>query len=183
MKFKHTYLIFLLATCFASAQVKFEAKVSKKSLGINERLRVDFEMNQDGDNFTPPTFKGFKVIGGPNQSISNSWINGKRSYSKIYSYFLTPKSRGTFTISQATIQIGGETYKSLPINVVVTAAVTKPKDGNNADFVASENVHLVAEVSNTNPYLNEAITVVYKLPHGYCTYRTGKLSLCKKDGR
>ena len=38
-----------------------------------------------------------------------------------------------------------------------------PKDGNNADYVASENVHLVAEVSNANPYLNEAITVVYKM--------------------
>lgn len=29
--------------------------------------------------------------------------------------------------------------------------------------MASENVHLVAEVSNANPYLNEAITVVYKM--------------------
>src|SRR5690606_23279031 len=31
------------------------------------------------------------------------------------------------------------------------------------DYVASENVHLVAEISNSNPYLNEAITVTYKL--------------------
>ena len=41
------------------AQVKFEAKVSKKKLGINERLRVDFEMNEDGDNFAPPLLKVF----------------------------------------------------------------------------------------------------------------------------
>jgi hypothetical protein len=147
----------------ALGQVRFEAKVSKKKLGVNERLRVDFEMNKDGDNFTPPSFSGFTVVGGPNQSISNSWINGKRSYAKTFSYFLEPTRRGQFTIKQATIEIDGQTYKTLPIRIEVTGAVKKPKDGNNTDFVASENLHLIAEVSKANPYLNEAITVVYKL--------------------
>lgn len=145
------------------AQVQFETKLSKSKLGINERLRVDFEMNEDGDNFNPPDFQGFRVIGGPNQAISNSWINGKRSYSKTYSYFLSPQSRGKFTIGQATIEVEGQIYKSSPVEVEVTAAVERPKDENDADYIASENVHLVAEVSNTNPYLNEAITVVYKM--------------------
>jgi len=152
-----------LSCGITQAQVQFEVKVSKKKLGINERLRVDFIMNQDGDNFNPPSFEGFRVVGGPNQSISNSYINGKRSYSKTYSYFLSPKSKGKFTINQATIEIEGEIYKTLPIYVVITSAVDKPKDENDADYVASENVHLVAELSNSNPYLNEAITVVYKL--------------------
>lgn len=156
-------LVVMMSVGFTQAQVSFVAKASKKTLGINERLRVDFEMNEDGDNFVPPSFNGFNVVGGPNQSISNSWINGKRSYSKTYSYFLAPKSQGKFTINQATIEIDNQIYKTTPINIVVTAAVTKPKDGNNADYLASENVHLIAEVSKTNPYLNEAITVVYKL--------------------
>lgn len=154
---------FVLCSIAATAQVQFDAKVSKKRLGINERLRIDFEMNQDGDNFRPPSFDGFRVVGGPNQSISNSWVNGKRSFSKTYSYFLAPQTRGKITIAQATIEIEGETYKTLPVEVEVTAAVEVPKDGNNADYVASENVHLVAEVSNANPYLNEALTVTYKL--------------------
>ena len=153
----------MLSIGFVQAQVSFVAKVSKKTLGINERLRVDFEMNQDGDNFVPPSFKGFNVVGGPNQSISNSWVNGKRSYSKTYSYFLAPKTQGKFIINQATIEIDDQIYKTISLNIAVTAAVTKPKDGNNADYLASENVHLIAEVSKTNPYLNEAITVVYKL--------------------
>lgn len=165
MKLKNfIYIVFFVLSCgITQAQVQFEAKVSKKKLGINERLRVDFIMNQDGDNFNPPSFEGFRVVGGPNQSISNSYINGKRSYSKTYSYFLSPKSKGKFTINQATIEIEGEIYKTLPIYVVITSAVDKPKDENDADYVASENVHLVAELSNSNPYLNEAITVVYKL--------------------
>ena len=155
--------VFVLGGLAASAQVQFDAKVSKKRLGINERLRIDFEMNEDGDNFTPPSFENFRVVGGPNQSISNSWINGKRSFSKTYSYFLSPQTRGKITIGQATIDVKGATYKTSPVEVEVTAAVETPQDGNNAEYVASENVHLVAEVSNSTPYLNEAITVTYKL--------------------
>ena len=43
--------------------VNFETILSKKTLGLNENLRVDFKMNKDGDNFNPPDFKGFRVIG------------------------------------------------------------------------------------------------------------------------
>ena len=105
-------LFFVLSIGFAQAQVSFVAKASKKTLGINERLRIDFEMNEDGDNFVPPSFNGFNVVGGPNQSVSNSWINGKRTYSKTYSYFLAPKSQGTFTINQATIEIDDQVYNN-----------------------------------------------------------------------
>jgi len=164
MKLRIIILSFFLAISTISvAQVRFEAKASKNKLGVNERLRVDFEMNKDGDNFNPPSFKGFTVVGGPNQAVSNSWINGKRTYSKTYSYFLAPTSRGKFTIGQAEITIDDDIYKTTPIQVEVTTAVETPKDGNNSDFVASENLHLVAEISDSNPFLNEAITVVYKL--------------------
>jgi len=171
-------LLIVLSTSIAASQVKFEVKVSKKKLGINERLRVDFEMNKDGDNFNPPGFANFLVVGGPNQSVSNSWINGKRSFTKTYSYFLSPKKRGDFTISQATIEIGGQTYKTSPVKITVTAAVKKPNNGNNADYIASENIHLVAELSNSSPYLNEAITVVYKL---YVSPNTGVSNIREID--
>lgn len=171
-------LFLILATSIASAQVKFEAKVSKKKLGVNERLRIDFEMNKDGDNFVPPSFKDFDVVGGPNTSLSNYSRNGVRSYSKTYSYFLAPKKRGKFTIKQATIEIDGETYKTFPITINVTAAVNKPNGNAAASDVASDNIHLVAEVSKANPYLNEAITVVYKL---YVSLETGVSNWHEKD--
>jgi len=144
-------------------EVTFQMNLSKEKLGINERLRVEFSMNKDGDNFSPPPFEGFKVVMGPSQSISSSWVNGKRSFSKTYSYILVPTARGNFTIKQATIDIGGETYKTLPKTVEVTAAVDKPSDQKTVDDVADESLHLVAEVSKGNPYLNEAVTVIYKL--------------------
>lgn len=156
-------MIGLFVATSLQAQVKFEAKVSKEKLGINERLRVDFEMNQDGDNFRPPSFDGFRIIMGPNQSVSHQWINGKRSFSKTYSFILSPTARGNFTIEQATIEIDNKTYKTSPIEVEVTAAVSQSDLDDDIDQSATEGIHLVAEVSKRNPYLNEGITVVYKL--------------------
>ena len=143
--------------------VSFEAVLSKKSLGINENLRVDFKMNKDGDNFTPPSFKGFTVVGGPNQSVSNMWVNGKRTFSKSYSYFLNPSKKGSLTIGQATIEIDDNIYKTLPVKISVSESVAVSKDPNDPTYVVNENLHLVAEISNTNPYLNEGISIVYKL--------------------
>lgn len=143
--------------------VTFEMNLSKDKLGINERLRVEFTMNKDGDDFSPPDFNGFRVLMGPSQAISSSWINGVRSYSKTYSYTLAPTSRGSFNIKQASIVIDGKTYKSLAKKVEVTAAVDKPNGQTTVDEFADDNLHLVAEVSKTNPYLNEEISVVYKL--------------------
>ena len=164
---KFTTNIFLLLLVFAYstaiAQVKFEAKVSKNTLGVNERLRIDFEMNQDGDNFVPPSFQDFTVVGGPNTSVSNYWSNGKRSFTKTYSYFLSPKKQGSFTVKQAQIEIDGQVYKTFPIIIKVTKAIEKPKDPNDPAYIASQKIHLVAEVSKTSPYLNESITVLYKL--------------------
>ena len=108
-------MILALNSLFLSAQIKFDASVSKTKLGLNERLRVDFVMNQNGDNFSPPNFEGFQIIGGPNQSIKTTYVNGERSFSKTYSYFLQPLKKGSIRIKQASIEIDGEEYKSLPI--------------------------------------------------------------------
>ena len=120
-------------------------------------------MNKDGDNFTPPDFKGFRVLMGPSTQISSSWINGVRSYSKILSYILRPTARGKFTIKQATVEINGKIYKSATRKVEITAGVDKPSEQMTVDDVADKSLHLIAEVSKTDPFLNEAVSVVYKL--------------------
>ena len=166
-------LTVLLISSSLFAQVQFEAKVSKNSLGLNERLRIDFTMNADGDNFVPPNFEscGFKVVGGPSQSVSQSWINGKSSFNKSYIYILLPTQKGALTIKQGSIEINGQTYKTLPIKINVSNAVEIPKDPNEAPAIsANDNIYLVADISKANPYLNEPITVVYKL---YFSYNIG----------
>tara|TARA_B100000989_G_scaffold10819_1_gene7351 strand:+ start:7550 stop:9292 length:1743 start_codon:yes stop_codon:yes gene_type:complete len=144
------------------SQVKFDASISKSKLGLNERLRIDFVMNQNGDNFSPPNFENFQIIGGPNQSIKTSYVNGERSFSKTYSYFLKPLKKGNLKISQASIEIDGEIYKSLPIEVLITDSVSQPSDSV-TQYYSDDDIELRALISKGSPYLNEPITIVYKL--------------------
>jgi hypothetical protein len=167
---KKYFFLLLLSFQGLLAQVQFEAKVSKQTHGLNERLRIDFTMNDDGDNFTPPNFEGFKIIAGPSQQVSQSWINGKSTFNKTYSYYLLPTQKGNLVIRQASIDIRGQIYKTSPVKITVTAAVEQPRDPNDSQVSADESLHLVAEISKTNPYLNEPITVVYKI---YFSYNIG----------
>jgi len=160
---KKILILFLTISSFVlSAQINFEATVSKSKLALNERLRIDFVMNQNGDNFSPPEFENFQIIGGPNQSIKTSYVNGERKFSKTYSYFLKPLKKGTLKINQASIEIDGEIYKSLQIEVLITDSVKQPSDST-TQYYNDDDIELRALISKGSPYLNEPITVVYKL--------------------
>ncbi|MFN4199069.1 MAG: BatD family protein, partial [Flavobacterium sp.] len=167
---KYMFFLLLVGLTSLQAQVQFETKLSKTSVALNERLKVDFVMNVNGDNFVPPSFDGFKVVAGPSQQISQSWVNGKSSFNKIYTYYLLPNQRGNLTIRQASMEHEGQVYKTTPVTVNVTAAVEQPRDPNDTTISVSDALHLVAEVSKSTPYINEPITVVYKL---YFSYNIG----------
>lgn len=164
MKNKLTYIFLLLLSQSLLAQLEFTTKVSKNKLGVNQRLRVEFSINKQGaDNFKPPSFYGFEVVGGPSQSVNQSWVNGKSSYSQSYSYIVSPTKKGELTIDGATIEYRGEIVKSNRVKVAVVDAIELPKDPNDPDYIANQNVHLEVFVSNSKPYLGEGIYVEYRL--------------------
>ncbi len=157
-------LILLLFTQVVLAQVTFKTTVSKTELGLNERLRIEFSIDkQGGDDFTPPDFNNFKVLAGPSQSTSFSSINGRTTYKLTYTYIIQPTVKGMFTIPSASITYDGQIIKSNTIKVSVVDAIDIPEDPDDPRFLASQNIHLVAEISNTNPYVGESISVIYKL--------------------
>ena len=138
--------------------------VSKNKLGLNQRLKIQFTINKQGaDNFEPPNFKNFQIVSGPSQSISQSWINGKASFSQSYSYIIKPLKKGEFLIPYASINLNNNIIKSKPIKVIVLDPVEIPKDPNDPNYIAQQNVHLVAEISKSNPYVGEGIYVEYRL--------------------
>lgn len=166
MKKRIVYIFLLMSIITQSiiAQTEFKTTVSKSKLGVNQRFRIVFSINKQGaDNFTPPSFKNFKVIAGPSQSVNQSWINGKVSFSQAYTYFLTPKAIGTFTIPSATIQLNGKTLKSNTVKMSILKAVDESKNPNDPKNIADQNVHLVAEISKSKPFVGEGIYVEYKL--------------------
>lgn len=159
-------LLFSLFSLVAKAQdndIKFEAVLSKAKLGQNERLRVSFEMNKDGDFFEAPSFENFEVLMGPSQSISSSFINGKRSFSKSYTYVLRPKKQGQLIIDSASITIDNTVYTTDPKTVLVTKPIDNPNAPKTAQDIADESLYLVATLSNDKPYLNQGVLVTYTL--------------------
>ncbi len=167
MRFHKVYIlcfIFFSVQLLSAQEVFLKASVSKNELGVNQRLRIDFTINKQGaDDFALPDFKNFTVLGGPNTSISRSIMNGRSSFSQTYSYIIQPNKKGIFTIPSATIEYKGETLQSNTLTIKVLSESEIPKDVNDPLYIAGQNVHLVAEVSNSKPYVGEGIYVVYKL--------------------
>jgi hypothetical protein len=94
LKFYISLFICLLSISLVAQEATLKAKVSKNKLGVNQRLRIEFSIDkQGGDNFSPPNFTNFKVVGGPSQSVSQSWINGKVTFSQSYTYIIQPKRK------------------------------------------------------------------------------------------
>lgn len=161
---KLAFIILFLTSQLMFAQVEFTAKLSRNKIGQNENVRIDFTMNTtDGDNLELPSFEGFKVVGGPYQQISQSIVNGKRSSSKSFGFTLQPTKQGVLTIGSASVTIHGQVYKTEPVQITVTAPVQRPNDTSLPLIEPNESIHLVAQVSKSNPYLNEPITILYKL--------------------
>ena len=164
LKFYIPLFISLFSLAITAQEAALTAKVSKNKLGINQRLKIEFSINkQGGDNFSPPKFANFKVVGGPSQSVSQSWINGTVSFSQSYTYIIQPKIKGELVLGKASINIAGKTIESKPIKIIVVDAVAIPKDPNDPNYVAQQNIHLVAEISKSRPYVGEGIYVEYRL--------------------
>jgi len=166
MTFKKFYIlgILLIFTQSIFAQIEFKTSVSKNKLGVNQRFKVQFTVNKQGaDNFEPPSFTNFRVVGGPSSSVNQSWVNGKSSYSQSYIYIVEPTKVGEFLIGSARIEYKDKFVRTKPVKITVTKEVEIPKDPNNPQYIAQQNIHLVAEVSKTSPYVGEGIYVVYKL--------------------
>ena len=164
LKIYISFIISILSYSIFAQQAELSVSISKNSLGLNERLRIEFSINkQGGDNFKPPKFKEFKVIAGPSQSVSQSWINGKVTFSQSYTYILKPTRKGELVIEPASIEINGSTISSKYLKVIVTDPIDIPENPNDPEYIANQNIHLVAEVTKTNPYVGEGIYVEYRL--------------------
>jgi len=154
---------FLTLSVFAQKPT-LEVTVSKNKLGLNQRLKIQFSVNRQGaDNFKPPKFTNFKVIQGPSQSVSQSWINGKKSFSQSYSYILQPKRKGELIIGPASIEINRSAIDSKMIKIIVLDPIDIPENPNDPDYIAQQNIHLIAEISKSKPFVGEGIYVEYRL--------------------
>jgi hypothetical protein len=179
MKIKYLILtLFLIVGGKAfGQQPKFTASVNKSTVGTGEVFEVTFSVNGNGGNFTPPDFRGFRVVGGPNESQSMEIINGSASASISIGYDLMAVREGDFTIGAATIDVNGHNLTTSPIKITVVKGKPMPQNGQaQSQSSAPDNgiqqaspsdlsklLFIKAIVDKTNVYLGQQITVTYRI--------------------
>ncbi|MCO6501188.1 MAG: protein BatD [Vicingus serpentipes] len=163
--------IALLLFNFSYAQdFEFTAATSHQAVKTGDRFQIEFKGNGDFTNFKAPSFSNFRVLSGPNQSTSMSWINGRTSSSVSYSYILMAVKEGEFTIGPAVAAFEGKAYKTntLKINVTKGVPVQQNTGGNQQNTTTqqanvSDDLYIKASVNKTKVYQGEQIIATYKL--------------------
>ncbi|MBN1408288.1 MAG: protein BatD [Calditrichaceae bacterium] len=167
-------LITILLLSLSTAQdVSLKATVSANVMTVDDRFEYSVEVAGKSTSLPDvefPDFKDFYILSGPNSSTSIQFINGSMTSSKTLSFIMQPKAEGKFTIGKAAIEVNGETYTSNAINITVQKGSAKPQQPqqqapkNREDpEVSGQDLFLKTEVSRTNAYIGQQITVEYKL--------------------
>lgn len=171
-----------ITICFSNViaeDVKFYVS-APSTVGSGQQFAVTFTVNAAASNLKAPSFKGFSVLSGPNQSSSSSMqiINGRMSQSVSYSftYYLQAGNEGSYTISPAKITVEGKSYETETFTIKVVKASanagnqqqqqqqSRQQQNNQASTVIGDkDLFLKASVSNASPYLGEQVVVTYKL--------------------
>ena len=126
-------LLLITAASIGVAQTKFSATVSASQISKNEflQLRLTVENAKDVQRITPPVFKNFMVVSGPNQESGMTIVNGDVKNYIALSYVLKPKGPGNYTIAPATAIAGGKIFKSNMVTVQVSNQLAANTQGGN----------------------------------------------------
>ena len=177
-------LLIFSKVCATFAQdVDFKASAPAQVI-MGKPFQLTYTVNQRGKDLRAPEFTDFDYVAGPytSQSSSTSFVNGKRtsSFTMSYTYTLVASKEGSFTISPATIKVGGDTYTSNGVRITVlppdqpsnanvasqkrnannTSTTSQQREANNA---TEGNIFIRTLVSKTKVHEQEAILLSYKL--------------------
>ena len=174
------------------AQPKFYAKCSNKTIGKNDYLQIDFSVENAGsvESITPPSFKSFSVVSGPNQQSGITIINGNTIQNISIGFVLKPLSTGEFTIGSAIAKVNGKEYQTSPVSITVNNTstrsnnsvspfnsllqevqepVTKSFDdyilrhGENVEEKIKKNLFIKIDVNKNSCFVGQPVIATYKL--------------------
>ena len=132
------YRFFFIGLCFwhltVLADVSVQASVHPPSLPPSDMLDlvITVKYGDEVDMQSPrlPNLSDF-YLGGQHTSQNISIINGVVSKEKKYHYSLRPKGEGVFTIGPVEVVVGGELYKTEPLEVKVSSKFpSRPRSQN-----------------------------------------------------
>jgi len=164
------FLLIILPYSVFIAQ-EFNASVDKSTVVQNERFQIYFSF-QNGDlnrlsAFTPPSFKGIKIISGPNESRNMQIINGQVSGSLTYSFIAVASNLGKAQVGVATVNYNGSKLRTKPLTINVIKGSSTQKQVDSKLGISKEelnkNVFIRAIPNKSRISQGEQLTVSYKL--------------------
>lgn len=183
-------LFFLFITLFiAVTKITADDKTSfvtnaPEVVANGDQFRLTFNVNtQNIREFRAPSIKDFDVLMGPNRSFSQSIINGVSSSSVTYTYILMAQKQGIFVVPGATAIINGKATSSNSVKIKVlpsdqggentnsnnnssgsnNSSTGKPTQSSSGSGVSSNDLFVIATVSKSNVYEQEALLLSYKI--------------------
>jgi hypothetical protein len=158
-------LIFLLFVCIVplTAQSKLIAVADALRVEKGYTVGITFALEQDeATNFDAPDFEGFKVISGPNQAYSTTFINGKVSQKQSWSYLLMALSEGVHNIGTAAATTKNGVLKSNSLQITVTAS--SAATGTALSLATrGEPLFIQAKLNTDTAYLGQAVRLDHTL--------------------
>lgn len=165
-------LVFWMSVISGIAQeIRFDASLSKSKAAESEQIKITYSINANASGFTAPNLSEFNVLMGPQQMMSTQIINGRMTQSLSFSFVITGKKPGKYTIPPARIRVGNGELKSNSLEVEITkGAATSPGRGNTPGNTGNggaapngDELFVKAIVSKTNTWVGDQILVTYKL--------------------
>lgn len=154
-------LIILLFTGLSTLADDIQFKMSAPNIvKAGAQFSLTFTANAKGEDLRLPDIPNFDILMGPSTSSSTSMqiINGEvtRSQNYSYTYILSAKKPGRYTISPATIKIKRNIYQSNSINIQVI-------EQGNTEAESDQNLFIQYEINKSNVYKGEMILATLKL--------------------
>ena len=159
-------------------ELKFTATASPAKAAVGEQIKIVYSLNAMGSSFKVPDLSNFEVLMGPQQMFGSQNYNGKVSQSLSYTFIISGKKTGKFTIPPAAIKVGNGRMESnaLQIEIVKGAAANNSAKGNDNVVSTNSDLFVRAIVSKNNTTVGDQIVVTYKIytKHAQLSYELSK---------
>jgi hypothetical protein len=156
--------------------ISFQAE-APNVIRTGEQFQLNYTLNENVDEFTPPNFGDFRYLGGPStgSSTSISMVNGRTTRTSTYTftyYLQAPSKVGKYSLPPATAKFKRNDVKSNVLEIEVISGASSAQTGTNpsvgtqgetATTPGGENIYVRLEYDKKSAYVGEQITVWIKL--------------------
>jgi len=162
----------------ALADGAVRSEVDARRVGVHDivQLTITVEGSSLPDQVPLPRLTNLRLAGGPSVSTQMSWVNGRSSQSRSWTYALQPLAVGAAEVGAVTVKLESveQSAPAIPIEVVAGSVQPPPSSARSNDpldedpfnllgrrKVIEPRVFVEARPSRTNLYVGEPLLVTY----------------------